>query len=134
MKTLKIYVDMKDQHITTEGMTTMKGNVDGTVSFEEAGINEEIANEKDEIEQHFIERHADYNVEVIFQYKKFKDVLEYASHLINNYGKKMIENNLEVKLPETFSDMEYEEKISYLIMNHSADLEDDMMYYNENVE
>ena len=66
MKTsLKLTVDFENKTVTTEGMTSsMRGNVDGTCTFEEAGITEI---DRDIIEEHLTDRHGDqYDVEVEF--------------------------------------------------------------------
>ena len=65
--------------------------------------------------------------------KTFKNINEYADHLANKFGKSLIEHNLEIELPEKFSNLSYEEKVVYLIENHSKDLAEDMFYYIHNV-
>jgi len=66
--------------------------------------------------------------------KTFKSINDYADNLVNKFGRSLIENNLEIKLPEKFSNLSYEEKIEYLLKNHSKDLEEDMGHYNANAE
>ncbi len=66
MKKLQITIDRVNETVTTFGMIhSMKGNVDGTINFEEAGINNEMSD--DEIEEYFIEKHEDYEVTVIIE-------------------------------------------------------------------
>lgn len=66
MKTLEITINRESESVTTFGMThSLKGNVDGTINFEEAGINNEM--DDDEITEYFEEKHDDYNVTVIFE-------------------------------------------------------------------
>ena len=58
--------------------------------------------------------------------------IEYATHLVDTFGKKMIENNLMVELPKDFFERDRQEKIDYLLTHHSRDLEEDMICYLEN--
>lgn len=67
METLELFVDRNNKTVTTNGMThSMKGNVDGTVNFIEAGL--DGIDDKDEIEEYLIEKYSDrYDVSVIFE-------------------------------------------------------------------
>lgn len=62
---LKLTVDFASKTVTTDGMIhEMKDNVDGTSTFEEAGI---INIDRDSIEEYFTEKYEDqYDVEVEF--------------------------------------------------------------------
>jgi hypothetical protein len=66
LETLKLTVDFASKTVTTNGMIhSMKGNVDGTSTFEEAGI---IDIDKDSIEEHLNDRYSDkYDVTVEFR-------------------------------------------------------------------
>lgn len=66
MKKLQITIDRVNETVTTFGMIhSAKGNVDGTINFEESGINNEMCD--DEIEEYFIEKHEDFDVTVIIE-------------------------------------------------------------------
>ena len=66
MKKLQITIDRVNETVTTFGMIhSAKGNVDGTINFEESGINNEMSD--DEIEEYFIEKHEDFDVTVIIE-------------------------------------------------------------------
>jgi len=65
--------------------------------------------------------------------KTLKNINNYAEYLVDNYGKSLIENNLEITLPKIFTNLNDKEKVKYLLKNHRDDIEEDMGYYNENV-
>ena len=67
MKNLEITINRKNDSVTTFGMMhSVKGNVDGTINFYEAGINNEM--EDNEIIDYFEEEYSSYyNVIVIFK-------------------------------------------------------------------
>jgi len=62
--------------------------------------------------------------------KKIESIKDYATYLVDNYGKEVIENNLEVKLPGSWYDLDFDGKIEYLLKNHSKGLKEDMLFHN----